>query len=1843
MEIKRKPWIKLLSSFLAFVIVITSMPLSSIAKEMQHIYNNDDFSTDEIYDIVNEVIDKRTEYSKVYELSNGSFYEITSSIPLHENKNGEWTEPEITIETPDTTADAIEYCDELKDNITTEEDNYGIAPMSLDINEAETSGTVAVEKRIICNDVNTVTNYLNQNTILVTKFPNISLKETSNTQVTVNCNVILNARCSKSVNVYAYDIAEAFNIDDSSLLTNNISTSSILDFAAVKSLSNYSFDITSSYMKWEKGLVDNNGIAFKANVSNNITINSCYVTRQYKIVELYDNDFTYHSIDMGRAGKVYINDYTNTVLLVRNELGIESNIAPVNLVRYFNFGHAESSYNASGNGAMWNYGSYLSMITSYNYKWQAMDGSCVYFVPDSSKNTGSNLKYWIDADDSGYSIELDTTKSNIFENAVLTTPENITYIFGAAGKVIQITDEYNNSIRVFYKSDDISQSNIYYIQDAQDRRYYFNYDNILDTTYEVLNNITVKSKGATGSYTEVKINDETVSVNYEYEVLQDGRVVLSKVTYPDNEYVTYSYDNGKLSEITDVDGRKLILDYKVQVSENETVDIYPCITSYTEKVKNIDDATITTDETSEDYNAYLLKSFLSIDNHNNYQRVFTNNKNEQEIIQYNNNLRISYYNSPKNTFFADYSRNPNGKEYLSQIVSPENNNNLLINCDFEDGNNAWTIGQGEIVNKSLTGNGERALKVSGTTDTRRYAYQEVEINANEGDIYVFGGWGEANTPIPTNDHLWGIEVHYYTENDEGEDIDNTLYSLKFDSTIDSEPQYKLAAFVIPEDIEYIEIQLVYSHQDGFAYFDEIQLYKTTEEEVTFLSDDLSDTQLSDDTDDTDENINTQTIYNSNGLITAEIVNDGTLSMISKYAYDENSYLESITDINNITNNYSYNSDNGVLSSMTIGNKTTNYSYTATGALREVSRVVSGLSDSASKISATYSYSHDRIVSITHNGIRYNLTYNSFGNVKKVDLENLLSSNNPNNLISYDYSKDFKQNLNSITYANGNILSYIYDDNSDNITEIYFKSSLDAEKKLLYKYEYSADGVLEKITDYDSCRITEYTDTGFSVSEFRTDEDENNNLQTTLLYSVSDVENSNSDTTTRTENLFGHPYTYTKNAAQVSNSGNETTYSSECELNTGGCELSINSSSVSDYFGRAKTSKVSIDTVNPQADEDDNIISLSRSINNTYTYKDYTTTYSENGSDINVAATTNLIDTFKSEIKSSVKYYTLDDNEDIIETTDEEIINSFLSSYEYDTSGRITHIYYGTNANDMSLTSYYEYDETGQMTLDANFLDNRVTKITYDSGGNITKKEIYSGENSYSVNEDNTITLIQPMDTVNYGYGANSNTILNGFSDLLTSVNNTAIIYDALGNPTNYVGENYNDGDNPYSYNFIWQGSLLKEAISTDGENKIEYTYNQDGLRTSKTVYSRKNNTWKLYSLIKYIWENDLLCGYQVTFYNTDGDEGTLQVKILYDEYESPIGLYYVSSEEDTNDDSLVYNQGEDVFWFVKDGQGNVIAMYNDNEKTLGCHYDASGNLVLDMNGTFMDEIAAQIKQAIQSDPRGGVLIALLLALVSAVALSTAITIDQTSYRGYIYDYETGLYYCQNRYYSPSWGRFISMDDPAQLTQNIEEPLNANLYAYCYNDPVNNIDPTGRSSYSLTGVGAQFELSACLLCFAGELGIELIYVWSKNALYAYYYYGGGAGNGYTRKAMDYLKSSFKDIAMSPKVSLKNIANLFKLNYSISVGFFTAFTNNSFSWPDSYCTGLTTSNSVSIGKYKGYKSTSSGCKTYGICFAPIGNSKFSFGKTTTKYNLIVLNVSAVKTYLSGQKNNIINSIN
>ena len=67
------------------------------------------------------------------------------------------------------------------------------------------------------------------------------------------------------------------------------------------------------------------------------------------------------------------------------------------------------------------------------------------------------------------------------------------------------------------------------------------------------------------------------------------------------------------------------------------------------------------------------------------------------------------------------------------------------------------------------------------------------------------------------------------------------------------------------------------------------------------------------------------------------------------------------------------------------------------------------------------------------------------------------------------------------------------------------------------------------------------------------------------------------------------------------------------------------------------------------------------------------------------------------------------------------------------------------------------------------------------------------------------------------------------------------------------------------------------------------------------------------------------------------------------------------------------------------------------------------------------------------------------------------------YRGYYYDTESGFYYLMSRYYDPVTHRFVNADGYFQSGGDI---LDANMSAYCRNNPINCYDPTGTMAKTL---------------------------------------------------------------------------------------------------------------------------------------------------------------------------------
>jgi len=77
----------------------------------------------------------------------------------------------------------------------------------------------------------------------------------------------------------------------------------------------------------------------------------------------------------------------------------------------------------------------------------------------------------------------------------------------------------------------------------------------------------------------------------------------------------------------------------------------------------------------------------------------------------------------------------------------------------------------------------------------------------------------------------------------------------------------------------------------------------------------------------------------------------------------------------------------------------------------------------------------------------------------------------------------------------------------------------------------------------------------------------------------------------------------------------------------------------------------------------------------------------------------------------------------------------------------------------------------------------------------------------------------------------------------------------------------------------------------------------------------------------------------------------------------------------------------------------------------------------------------------------------------AVVNATGTAVNERGFNGHAFDELSGLVYMKARYYDPELGRFIS---PDTLVPDPKNPQALNRFAYAYNNPVTNADPTGHA-------------------------------------------------------------------------------------------------------------------------------------------------------------------------------------
>ena len=235
----------------------------------------------------------------------------------------------------------------------------------------------------------------------------------------------------------------------------------------------------------------------------------------------------------------------------------------------------------------------------------------------------------------------------------------------------------------------------------------------------------------------------------------------------------------------------------------------------------------------------------------------------------------------------------------------------------------------------------------------------------------------------------------------------------------------------------------------------------------------------------------------------------------------------------------------------------------------------------------------------------------------------------------------------------------------------------------------------------------------------------------------------------------------------------------------------------------------------------------------------------------------------------------------------------ILSYTYDTRGNITSI-----SKNGALQVSYVYDQAGQLYRVNDALQNETVTYEYDAGGNIKNKRVYA----YTTGNLGSLSY-----TIPYTYGDAN------WKDTLTAVNGAPISYDAIGNPTDYNG-----------WTYTWEGGRQLKSMAKSGMN-LSFTYNDEGIRTSKTVNGTKTN----YTLVDG----------RVTAEETGGS----WIYYRYDGFGEIIALNYQNTE----------------YFYVKNIQGDIIAIVDENGNLVVEYvYDAWGNTIGGATGSMAATLGA---------------------------------------------------------------------------------------------------------------------------------------------------------------------------------------------------------------------------------------------------------------------------------------------
>ena len=919
---------------------------------------------------------------------------------------------------------------------------------------------------------------------------------------------------------------------------------------------------------------------------------------------------------------------------------------------------------------------------------------------------------------------------------------------------------------------------------------------------------------------------------------------------------------------------------------------------------------------------------------------------------------------------------PSGTAYFRARIENSGSDDIWVDCmQVESGSvmNAYNlVGNGGFENTESTAwssynctdrdgyvtgtNYGRSIRIYGDTSNDKIYYQRIYINKVAKNVH-FSISGKAyaySVPLRSSDddvsdtgRRFALEIRTVFENNNTPPL---IQTQSFNSDCDGMWQYTSGTMgysdssIRNETIEYIQIRCSYSKNANYAVFDHIQV-------------NLDET--------------------------------GTA-----YTYDDKGNLISAKDNAGRNQSYSYSTANELTSATTADNKNYSYTYGTTNK----HRLVSATSNSSN---IKFGYIYDDFGNVTRTTARkpdgtgpYIRQYTTYtddivsggardyrGNYVKT------SGDDRGRTTTYGYAL-MRGLLTSVIDPEGNETKYRYYTGSNNDIDSNKLKSVSSGGSEVY-YEYNTYGELTKIAAgaTSGAPSTEYS---FTYDAF------GNSLSTKVgnYTLVTNEYNANNGTLSKQTygNRYSVSYIYDDLDRETARKYNGTTLYKWAYNALGQVGIYTDNVTGNKYYytyddiGRLVRTEVSdgswfktsYNTIDLATQLKYHYAGLTRTVSYAYSSRDnmpesttFSTSYRVKNTydDLGRIITKAYDDTETSnnQVKAQYTYKNVVDDRTssriaAIDYTTKGGLPIDDLFYIYDDNGNIVDIYKGANTAG-TLLEHYAYDSKNQLIRNDSTVQDATFLYTYDATGNITAVKEYA----YTTEETSTLTDAAARSVKTYTYGDSS------WGDLLTSYNGQSIVYanqdnNNIGNPLSYRG-----------WTMGWQGRRLVSANNysnntpegqtdngDESRQSIDYTYNADGIRTSKTV----NGVTTEY----------LLNGTQILAQKT----GSSVLWFIYDSEGNRIALirngyvfYYIC------------NQQGDVIALAQGSNGQIVATYN---------YDAWGNIVR-INGQSPD----------------------------AVEETSLAKINPFRYRGYYYDTDTGLYYLNSRYYDPGTGRFINAD------------------------------------------------------------------------------------------------------------------------------------------------------------------------------------------------------------------------